>query len=594
MFDTMIDALSARAREHGDEPVFAFVDSNDDEYARITFAELDAQARGLAVRLADRARPGDRALMLYEPGPAFVTAFFGCLYAGMIAVPLSAPRRRRSLDKLVGVAVDSDASVVLMDTGVSEDLGPRLASTASLADIPRLITDAGGDGDIAARANDWRAPAVTPDTIALLQYTSGSTGFPKGVCVSHGNLVYNAEMVNAAFGHGRHTTMAGWLPLFHDMGLVGYVIQPVYNAFLSALMSPLTFLQDPLSWLRMISRYKATTAGGPNFGYQLCANKFRPEYVEGVDLSSWTVAFNGAEPVRAETLREFSRVYEPYGFEPRMFHPCYGMAEATLIVAGGGIHDDPVTLTVDANQLERGRAVPSADAPSGKDRTLVGCGRTILDQQLRIVDPNTRVECADGSVGEIWLSGDNISAGYWNKPIINEEIFGAHIAGSDAGPFLRTGDLGFVLDGELYIAGRRKDVIIIKGRNLYPQDIELAVESSHPAFAPGGGAAFAIDKGGEERVVVAHEVRRAAARRASYDELLVAARRAVAREFDVTLLDLVVIPQATIPKTSSGKVRRHQCRELYQRGALTSQPLGEPPSPSSVTTPPRTDPSAYD
>jgi acyl-CoA synthetase (AMP-forming)/AMP-acid ligase II len=430
-----------------------------------------------------------------------------------------------------------------------------------------VTTDTIPKAELEARGESWTPVALDRRTVALLQYTSGSTGRPKGVRVSHGNLVYNAEMINEAFGHGPDTTMVGWLPLFHDMGLVGCVMQPVYNGFLSVLMPPVAFIQRPARWLRAISKYGATTSGGPNFGYEMCAARHRPEQLEGVDLSTWRVAFNGAEPVRRQTLERFTEAFAPYGFRARMHHPCYGMAEATLIVSGGGIDAVPTVLRLDADALARGVAVDAAPDTKAPTRDIVCCGRTIKGQVIRVVDPEALEPCPDSHVGEIWVRGENVSDGYWNKAEENRTTFGASLRGGGE-PFLRTGDTGFLRDGDLYVTGRIKEIIIVNGRNLFPHDIELAVQKSHSSFAPGGGAAFSVDRDGEERIVLVHEVVRGVDAQKEHSALLAAAREALAGEFDAHLSALVLIGQGTLPKTSSGKAQRLLCRTMYVNGSF--------------------------
>jgi acyl-CoA synthetase (AMP-forming)/AMP-acid ligase II len=570
-FSTMVDALRTRADRQADRATFAFLRNGEVEVDRLTFGELDARARGLAVTLREFAREGDRVLLVYAPGLQFVEALFGCLYAGVVAVPVSPPRRAAFADKLFAIAQDCEVRAILTDGACRE----KVEQAGTFADATMLATDSIEKTELLARASGWRSGVVDGRTVALLQYTSGSTGHPKGVRVSHGNLVSNAEMINAAFGHDEHTTMVGWLPLFHDMGLVGCVMQPIYNGFLSVLMPPVAFIQRPARWLRAISKYRATTSGGPNFGYDLCAARHRPDQLEGVDLSSWRVAFNGAEPVRNQTLARFTEAFEPYGFRAQMHHPCYGMAEATLIVSGGGIDEIPTVLRLDADALSAGRAADAGADTQSPPRELVSCGRSIRDEIIRIVDPSTFELCPDSRVGEIWVRGPNVSEGYWNKAEENRAVFGAHLAHGDGEPFLRTGDTGFVRDGRLYVTGRIKEMIILKGRNLFPHDIESSVQKSHPAFCLGAGAAFSLEEDDEERLVVVHEIARGIDGEKVHPALLAAAREALSAEFEAHLHDLVLIGQGTLPKTSSGKIQRIRCRAMYAAGEIERRPRRE-------------------
>lgn len=581
-FDTVLAALGHRARMQGQRSVFAFLKNGEIETARLSFEELDRQARAVAAGLARYARPGDRALLVYPPGLSFIVGFFGCLYAGVIAVPLQAPRRAQSLEKVRALARDCGARLLLTDAELRDALAAKLLELPDLDGLELLATDALACGEPAAA---WELPDVVPESIAFLQYTSGSTGQPKGVCVSHANIVADSEMINQAFEHDESSVMVGWLPTFHDMGLIGNVIQPVYTGFLCVMMPPASFLQKPMRWPKAISAYRATTSGGPNFGYDLCVERFRPAEAEGLDLSTWQVAWNGAEPVRARTLEEFTEVFAPFGFEPRMHHPCYGMAEGTLLITGGPVRDAPRILTVDAAAHDAGpyalgRAVPSTNGAKAKH--VVSCGKPQRGQDLRIVHPWTNEELAEGEIGEIWVHGPNVTAGYWEKPDANERAFRTLHSAPNGRRYFRTGDLGFVLAGELYVSGRLKDVIILKGRNLYPQDIELAVERAHPAFQPGGTAAFAVEHADEDRLIVVQEVKRTYRDPAELDDFVAAARAAVAREFEIMAYDIVLVRPLSIPKTSSGKIRRQQCRQQYVSDSLERFAHGFEPSASAV------------
>jgi len=583
-FCTMIESLRFRAQWQKGAPAFAFMKNGDVEVERLTFDSLDERARRIALAARALASPGERIVLVYSPGLDFVSALFGCLYAGIIVVPVGPPRRDHFRDKLVSIARDCSPRGILTDRFCVDKL--LEVSRTNLSDLPVVATDSLAAETPPGAEGPWEPLPISGDAIAILQYTSGSTGAPKGVCVTHRNLVANAEMINEGFGHDGSTIMVGWLPLFHDMGLVGCVMQPIYNGFLSALMPPVAFIQRPSRWLRAISRYKATTSGGPNFGYELCVSRFRPEQLEGVDLSSWRVAFNGAEPVRSQTLRRFSETFARFGFQARMHRPCYGLAEATLVVSDGGIGGPPATLRLDAAALEKGKALHVDDAEAqmqgprdttqrddqragARVREVVSCGRTIGEQIIRIVDPSSSRRCGEDEIGEVWLRGENISQGYWNKPDATRETFGAIIRDTGEGPFLRTGDTGFLHDDELYITGRIKDIVVLQGRNLYPHDVEAIVQASHPAFQPGGGAAFSVDGETGGRLVIVQEVAREACG-ISKSVLLATAREAVAAEFDAHLSDLVLLRPGTLPKTSSGKIQRSVCRLLYLSGDFAS------------------------
>jgi acyl-CoA synthetase (AMP-forming)/AMP-acid ligase II/acyl carrier protein len=458
---------------------------------------------------------------------------------------------------------DAQVTVALTTTTVLSNLESHFMQSPTLQALHWLATDNISD-DL---AQTWHKPAINSDTLAFLQYTSGSTGTPKGVMVTHGNLLHNEQMIQQGMQHTEKTIFVGWLPLFHDMGLIGNVLQPLYLGIPCIFMSPMDFLQRPVRWLQAISRYKATTSGGPNFAYDLCVSKITNEQREALDLSSWDVAFNGAEPVRAETLERFANTFEPYGFCREAFYPCYGMAETTLIISGGLKASLPVLKTLQADALEKNQVV-SAFRENDEVRTLVGCGQTLLDQQIIIADPKTWIRCLPDEVGEIWVSGKSVTQGYWNRPEETQATFRAYLADTGEGPFLRTGDLGFLHDGELFVTGRLKDLIIIRGRNHYPQDIELTVEQSHPVLSPDCAAAFSVDVDGQERLVVACEVERTSRRKLDVDEVVRTIWKAVVEQHELEVYAILLLKSGSIPKTSSGKIQRRACRASFLAGNL--------------------------
>jgi acyl-CoA synthetase (AMP-forming)/AMP-acid ligase II len=374
-------------------------------------------------------------------------------------------------------------------------------------------------------------------------------------------------MIYRGFGHSRNSSGVIWLPLYHDMGLIGGVIQPLYGGFPVSLMSPMTFLQKPFVWLQAISRYQATTSGGPNFAYDLCLRRVTDKQLATLDLSSWDVAFSGAELVRAETLDKFAEKFAPCGFRPEAFYPCYGMAETTLLVSGGLKTEAPKVRYLDGAALEENRLVPVSQETPGS-RAIVSCGHAWLDQKIIIVDTETLTECPPDKIGEIWVSGSGIGKGYWNQPEQTEKTFNGYLADTGEGPFLRTGDLGHLYNGELFIAGRFKEMMIIWGRNQYPQNIEATVEKCHPSLRPGCGAAFSVEAEGEERLAIAYEVERTFLRRLPVDEIVTAIRQAIAAEYVADVYAIVLLKTGSIPKTSSGKIQRHACRQQFLEGSL--------------------------
>src|SRR4051794_21287470 len=562
---TVSEILEDRAAAEGERPAYVFLSYTEagvDE-ERLTYAGLDARARAIGAALQAAGAAGERVLLLFPPGPDFVASFFGCLYAGAVAVPALPPRRRGGDPRLSAICRDCRPRVALAAADQLAVLESAAAEIPELAAAIRMAPATEG-------TEGWRRPELGPEALAFLQYTSGSTSSPKGVMVSHGNLLHNEELIRRAFGQSAGSVVLGWLPLYHDMGLIGTVLQPLYTGAVCYLMTPGAFLQRPARWLEAISRYRVTTSGGPNFAYELCVRRVGEAEREGLDLSSWEVAFNGAEPVRAATLRRFAEAFAPRGFRASAFRPCYGLAEATLLVSGWRPEGEPRVLALDAEALERHEVADAEDA--GRSRELVGCGAAM--QTVLAVDPESGEPCPPGRVGEVWVAGPSVAQGYWERPQETAAAFGARLA-DGTGPFLRTGDLGFVSEGEVFLTGRLKDLIILRGRNHYPQDLELTAERAHAGLRAGGGAAFAVDpigeEIGEERLVIVHEVDRHAVARIEgegIEEIAAAVRRAVVEEHEVSVADVVLIRPETLPRTSSGKVRRRASRELYLQGGL--------------------------
>ena len=556
---TLVDLLRRRADDLADHPAFIFLIDGETETHELTYGELDRRARAIAAWLQSLRAQRERAILLYPPGLDYIAAFFGCLYADVIAVPAYPPQRKRMLGRLRAVLSDSGATIALTTEKVHagvDRLNRQDPGMDGFRNVQWLETDALPE-DI---ENTWQPPATTGQTLAFLQYTSGSTGSPKGVMVSHRNLLHNQRMIQEAFGHTEDTTVLGWLPLYHDMGLIGNILQPLYLGRPCVLMSPVHFMQKPFRWLSAISRYRATTSGAPNFAYDLCVRQIALEEREQLDLSSWSVAFNGAEPIHAGTLDRFVDMFGPCGFRREAFYPCYGLAEATLFVSGGERGAAPILKLAEKAALEKGEVIEVSQAGSSVTR-LVGCGRTAADQQLVIVNPETLSRCLHGQVGEIWVNGASVAQGYWNREETTALTFAVTIADTGEGPFLRTGDLGVIQNDDLFVVGRLKDLVIIRGRNHYPHDIEATVQESHSSLRPGCGAVFSISVDDEEQLVVVQEV----ASHSSIDLGSVAARvgRAVTEHHEVQVHAIVLIKPGTLPKTSSGKVQRHLCREKF-------------------------------
>ncbi|MDY7094118.1 MAG: non-ribosomal peptide synthase/polyketide synthase, partial [Acidobacteriota bacterium] len=583
---SLVELLRRRAALAPEVPGYIFLLNGEEEESRHTYAELDRSVRRLAARLQAAGAEGERVLLLFPPGIDFVTAFFACLYAGAVAVPSYPPRPRQDQPRLQAIAADARPKVVLTTEVLFARTGKWLDGVPDLAGVTWMTID--GEEAAGASEEDWRPVTVGRDSLAFLQYTSGSTSTPKGVMVSHGNLLHNEELITQGFGHQGDELIVGWLPLYHDMGLIGNVLQPLYLGVPCVLMSPMAFLQRPLRWLKAIEAYGASTSGGPNFAYELCVAKTSEEQRAELDLSRWQVAFNGSEPIRADTLDSFARAFEVSGFSRDAFFPCYGLAEATLYVTGSRPRRGFVEKDFDPEALERNR-VASASVESAS-RRLVSSGVRAVETDLRIVDPETLEECPGDRVGEIWVANASVAGGYWRREEQSEETFAARIAGDpDAGPFLRTGDLGFLDEGELYVTGRIKDLLILRGRNYYPQDIELASELSHELLRRDSSAAFAVEEGGEERLVVVAEIDRRNEDKAP--EALAAIRRAVSEQLELRAEEVVIVRAGTIPKTTSGKIQRHACRRgfldgslfVVDRSALATEVPDEPSEPQEDT-----------
>jgi acyl-CoA synthetase (AMP-forming)/AMP-acid ligase II len=569
---TLVDILRRRAAYNADALAYTFLIDGEREGARLTYADLDRDARAIAVTLRDRGiRPGDRALLLFPPGLDFIGAFFGCAYAGVIAVPSFPPNPAqfaRAVPRLVGVAADAQLSAVLSTADIAASAAGMARYAPMLGRFPWIATDTTSHD----AADQWRDPDIAPAALAFLQYTSGSTASPKGVMVSHANLLHNLEYANAVEENDATSVSVSWLPVIHDMGLIEGVLEPAYAGYPAYLMAPTAFLQRHVRCLRAISRYRSTNSGGPNFAYDLCTNKISNGQREELDLTSWRVAYNGAEPIRAETLTAFHAKFAPAGFRWGSFYPVYGLAEATLLVSSGGRADEPVIHDADADGLARGvlRRATEADAIP---RSLVACGAGGRDTEIIIVDPDTRAPCDDECIGEIWVSSPSVARGYWGKERETADTFGAHLS-TGHGPFLRTGDLGVMTNGYLIVTGRLKDVLIVRGLKHYPQDLELTAERQHPAVRAGCSAAFAVDGDGGDAVAVALEVD---PRQLSADcveclrqfrEIATAVRRAIADDHGIVLHAVSLLPRGAIPKTSSGKLRRQACRAAFLDGTL--------------------------
>jgi acyl-CoA synthetase (AMP-forming)/AMP-acid ligase II/thioesterase domain-containing protein/acyl carrier protein len=562
--ETLVDALRGRAIEQPDRLAYSFLPRGETEEARFTYAELDLRARAVGTWLSSVSAAGDRVLLLSSSGPEFVSAVFGCLYRGAVAVPaypLDPARIGRTFSRLSRLLKDAEP-VMALTTADSLRLVEDLVRIHPDLERVRWMATESIPLDL---ARDWKRPPIHADSLAILQYTSGSLAAPKGVMVSHRNVLENEKMIQEEHDYTENNTFVGWIPLAHDWGLINNVFQPLYSGAPSVLMPPEVFLQKPVRWLQTISRFKNVTSGGPGFAYELCVSKIPFEERKSLNLGNWICAGIGAGPVRPATLDRFVSAFRDCGFRRKAFYNGYGLAEATLSVSASEKFKEPRILRVQKASLERNDVVvdPPEDVSANR---IVSCGKAPSGQKIVIVDAQSCALCPPGRVGEIWVSGPNITQGYWNNPSGTDDTFRAFLRDSGEGPFLRTGDLGFFHEGELFVTGRVKDLIIIRGRNLYPEDVELTVERCHKGLRPGCTVAFSVEDEFDEGLVIVQEVR--ASHQKDLVEMIDTIRQAVLREHEVVAHTIVLVQERSIPKTSSGKLQRPACRAAFLSGSL--------------------------
>ncbi|HEX7322683.1 MAG TPA: beta-ketoacyl synthase N-terminal-like domain-containing protein, partial [Mycobacterium sp.] len=564
----MVDLLRTRTVRRGDRLVFSFSrDGEERENNRVTYSELDARARKVAAELQQLGAAGECVLVFCQPGIEFIVSYFGCLYAGAVAVPVHPPMRDHLVPRVESILADNHPGFAISTPDVYAKIKPTLDRLPRGSSLRWCIEESAS-----ADAEQWAAPQIDPASIAMIQYTSGSTSAPKGVMLSHGNLVHNLETIRQAWGSGFDNDEIGvfWLPPFHDMGLIGGLLETMYVGGYSILMPPTAFIKGPMRWLNAMSRHRATITTAPNFAYDMCAELSTPEQREALDLSHWKAALCGAEPVRTATLDGFAEAFAPSGFRPEAFLPVYGLAEATLLVSGGSDAPTPIIRYLDRPSLRADRVVDdTADDPHAA--IMIGCGKPRGGQRVAIVDPETRLLRAPDEVGEIWVSGGSVAQGYWESPELTEEIFGATLADDTSGQrFLRTGDLGFLRDGELFVTGRRKDLIIIRGANFYPNDIELTVQDTNPVLLRGRGAVFSVEpeSGGGEQLIIAQEVNHHQVSADEMAEIIQKIRTAVTARYGIRAHTVVLIEGLQLPTTSSGKIQRSACKQKYLDGEL--------------------------
>jgi acyl-CoA synthetase (AMP-forming)/AMP-acid ligase II len=544
--------LINRAGSMPDHKAYGFLNNSLGSEQSISYFHLLFRAVRIAARIQNMCEPGDRVLLLFPPGLAYVEALFGCFLSGAIAVPVNPPLSKRSAPRLRGIIEDCRPELVLTNADIWNRMEEVDAQMPYLRSMKWLRVEDMDDVDV----ETWAPPALTPQAIAFLQYTSGSTGTPKGAMVNHGNLEHNSRAIFEKFGHHAESRGLIWLPSYHDMGLIGGILQPIYGGFPVTLMSPLAFVQRPCRWLEAVSKTGATTSGGPNFAYDLCVQNVDSSDIEELDLTSWEVAFCGAEPIRPSVLAAFAEKFAPAGFNQNAFLPCYGLAEGTLMVTGAR-KGAPLRV----------QAIEESQPTTDVDRTLVSCGKVIADTELRIVDVEQDRSAPEGEIGEIWVSGPSVVEGYWSNFDQNDKTFDAELSDASSDKrWLRTGDYGFLEQGELFVTGRLKDLIIVAGRNVHPHDIEWIVAYAHPGIRPQGVAAFGLDGEATETFVVAAEEART--RRWPALELQNAVRRALWEKLELVPHDVWLLPPTGIPRTSSGKIQRFEVRRRYLESGI--------------------------
>ena len=563
---TLVELLRQRATQQPSQHGYTFLLDGKKESDPLTYGELDCQARAIAALLQQNQVQGERALLLYPQGLEVIAAFCGCLYAGVIAIPVPPPesgRLKRTLPRLRSIVKDAQASLVLTTAGILElvaNVRDEFPEFESMEWIDTAQVDL-------ALAETWQDPKVNKDQLAYLQYTSGSTSTPKGVMLSHFNLIHHCRYLQQACGYDQNSVSITWMPYFHDYGLVEGMMVPLYNGTPCYVMSPFSFIKRPLQWLKNISKYGGTHSQAPNFAYDLCIRRIKPKQLEELDLSSWQAAGNAAEPINPKVMSDFVETFSPCGFKWEAFAPSYGLAENTLLATTTPKNTKPVLLPIKTSEIEQNKVIVTDPTETDGVRFIPGCGQKVCDMKIAIVNPTNMTRCAENEVGEVWLSDPSVAQGYWKRPDATKETFCAYLQEPKEGPFLRTGDLGFLHNGELFITGRIKDLIIIRGTNHYPQDLEWSVQQLHPALRPDYGAAFSIFDHGEEKLVIVQEVERRT-ENLDTDKLIADIRQEIAEQHEIQVYAVVLGKPGNILKTASGKIQRRACRDKFLAGTL--------------------------
>lgn len=562
MYDSLVEILRQRAVHQHNKKAFTFLVDAENEELHMTYGELDLRARTIAAKLRQSDVVGECVLLLYPPGLEFICAFFGCLYAGAIAVPCYSPKMNKPNARLQTIVVDTKAKLALADTNIIGSLESRYEHAPEFKEIQWLDTSTIEPEII----DQWQVPEIDRNNVAFLQYTSGTTGTPKGVMVSHENMLHNFQLLKHHFGHHENSVLMSWVPAYHDMGLIGHLLQTVYDGLYLVLMAPAAFVQRPVRWLRAISKYRVTACMAPNFAFDVCVEKISDEQKQTLDLSCWEVAVNASEPVRERTLKNFANAFATCGFHIDRFSPSYGMAETTLFISGVKNNEKFRAFQFDTKQLSE-RKIENA-VGNRKSRTMVGCGVPCKEMDIVIVDPETMTRCSDNQAGEVWITGKSISKGYWKQPALSEATFNAYLKDTGEGPFFRSGDLGFIHEKEVFLLSRLKDLVLIQGRSYYPQDLEMVLENCHPALEPSSVATFSEKVDGVEKLFVVQELKRTSLRKANHEEIFLNIRQAIAREFGLLVSGIALIKPMSLKKTSSGKVQRFAAKKDWFKKEL--------------------------
>ncbi len=559
--NSFIEILEKRAIKSPTQIAYTFIENGLENDNELSYESLYSRVKNIAALIQSKNLKGNAIILLYRPSLDYVVGYFACLFAGAIAVPVHTPTSKKINSQLLSIITNSNSKAILTTENVANDLSHKIIEALPNNQLKIIITDVFN----ASIKAEYTPHYPNPKDIAFLQYTSGSTSAPKGVVITHYNLMTNSQSIKEKFGHTTDTNAVIWLPPYHDMGLIGGILQPLYVGFPVVLMSPFDVIQKPLRWLQAISKYKANTSGSPDFFYDLCVNKIQDEDSENLDLSSWDVAFSGGEIVRKETIESFSNKFKRCGFQKTSFLSAYGMAEATLIISSNHKNVAPSYLKVDKEKLTKGKVEVSTNKINAK--TLVGSGSVIKNSKISVINTKTNKECEEREIGEVWFSGPSMTKEYVNNIEATKKSLEKSLAIYPNKKFLRTGDLGFIHKGELFITGREKDMIIIRGRNYYPQDIEWCVAESHVYLAKNRGATFSIDDDKEEKLVIVQELVRGY-KEESLEDVFLSIRKNISSEFNLKVTAIVLVRPYSILKTSSGKIRRQACKKAYQSNTL--------------------------